>query len=325
MPSATTHSYFILDVYEKLPLERKKFLKAQITNLRCFSQIPDSLQYYKTVNRNRTNKVRLFSKYFHTHKTGEYITTLINYIKYNYYKDNPEVMAFLYATISHYVLDCNINPFIYYYSGVYDKNKKKTFKYKDQKEIIENYIDQYMIRTRENKKVRVCKPYIDVEEIPTYSSELKEVIDFAFKETFKVKGFSNEIEQSVIRMQKSYKKYRYDKHGIKYRAYKVLDLLTPKRTNKYSFLSYYYKHKNIDYLNYSHSTWYYPSEKSIKKEDSYVDLYEYSIKETLEIIDAVNKYIYDDEKISLKRAIRNKSYITGLNLNKEQKMKYFNY
>ena len=254
MPSATTHSYFILDVYDKMPLERKKFLKSQITNMRCFAQIPDSLLYYKTVNRNKTKKVRLFSKFFHTHKTGEYIITLINYIKYNYYKDNPEVMAFLYSTISHYVLDCNVNPFIYYYCGIYEKSKKKSIQYKDKRYIMENFIDQYMIRTREEKKVRVCKPYIDIEEIPAYSSELKEVIDFAFKETFKVKGFSNELEQSIIRMQKIYKKFRYDKHGIKYRFYRIIDFVTPKKAKKYSFLSYYYKHKNINYLNYSHST-----------------------------------------------------------------------
>ena len=47
MPSTVTHSYFIMDVYDKLPIKRKIFLKNEEKNLAdcldCLKEIADDV------------------------------------------------------------------------------------------------------------------------------------------------------------------------------------------------------------------------------------------------------------------------------------------
>lgn len=38
---------------------------------------------------------------------------------------NPQVLAYLYGSLCHYVLDSTIHPFIYYYGGKYEHLIKK--------------------------------------------------------------------------------------------------------------------------------------------------------------------------------------------------------
>jgi len=50
----------------------------------------------------------------HEKKTDEYFLTLIQYIKENGQRENPNAMAFLYGQIMHYALDTSTHPLIYY-------------------------------------------------------------------------------------------------------------------------------------------------------------------------------------------------------------------
>ncbi|MDO5564981.1 MAG: zinc dependent phospholipase C family protein, partial [Eubacteriales bacterium] len=117
MASTVTHAYFIIDVYNKLDINTKILLKDQKEKLKLFAQSMDTLNFYTSANIKKAKQVRAFAEIFHTKKTNEFIITLINYIKLNYYSNNSEVIAFLYGFISHYILDSTIHPYIYYKTG----------------------------------------------------------------------------------------------------------------------------------------------------------------------------------------------------------------
>ena len=46
MPSTATHAYFIMDIYDKLPIERKIFLKDDKELLKVSAQSMDTLNFY---------------------------------------------------------------------------------------------------------------------------------------------------------------------------------------------------------------------------------------------------------------------------------------
>ena len=323
MPSTITHSYFILDVYDRLSSDRKFFLKGQINNLKVFSQSIDPLNYYFSFNIKKDKKIRGFSKYFHTHKCGEYLITLTNYIKYNYYKVNPEIMAYLYSMVSHYVLDSTIHPFVYYNTGLFKKNIKKTYKYNGLHHMLENDIDQFMIMLYEKKKPYKYKVHTEIFENYVFSKELIEVINFSFKETFGINNFYKNYKISIKKMKFIFKHFRYDKWNLKNRIYTFYDKITPSSTYKISFLSYHKKRSCQEFLNKKHGIWFNPTNKKIKSKKSFVDLYLEALFNTVHIIKELDKYIYENKKIDLNKLIKNKSYLTGIDLNKKQEIKFF--
>ena len=184
MPSTLTHTYFILDVYEKLDIDNKILLKDQKEKLKVFSQSLDPLNFYFSFKKEKGKKVRSFAEVFHTTKTQEFLITLINYIKYNYYSNNPEALALLYGFLSHYILDSKIHPYVYYHTGEFNKKKKETYKYNSKHHELETSIDRYLIKKNENIKPKKFKHYNYTFNIDNLSKTLKEIIDFSFKETY---------------------------------------------------------------------------------------------------------------------------------------------
>ena len=97
MPSSVTHSYFSVDVYNRIDKNIKNKLKNNIEDLKTFSQGPDPYFFYD----------------FHLTKRSKEI------YKINY--SNGQVMTYLYGHICHFVLDTTIHPLTIYNTGVYDK------------------------------------------------------------------------------------------------------------------------------------------------------------------------------------------------------------
>lgn len=325
MPSTITHSYFIMDIYDRLPINRKQFLLGQKENLKVFSQSLDVLNFYTSFDFKKNKKVRNFSKIFHTKKTGDYIITLINYIKYNNYSNDPEVMSFLYGIISHYVLDSTIHPYIYYKVGIFNRHDKTTYKYNCKHHVLENLIDQYMVKLRENILPNKFKYYKQL-KINQYNDNLNEIINFSFREVYKISKIDDVLLKSTKNMKLAFKYLRYDPIGIKIRLYSVIDLILPKSIPKISFLSYDIKNKYFDdYLNISHKKWHYPTKKSKKYNYSFIDLYLISLSNAINMIREVDLYIYKDKKVNLENIIQNKSYLTGMDLKSNQELKYFEF
>lgn len=326
MPSTVTHSYFIMDVYDKLPINRKIFLKNEKEKLKVFAQSLDPLNFYTSFNLKKGKSVRNFAYHFHTKKTSEYIITLINYIKYNYYSDNPEVMAFLYGMISHYVLDSTIHPYIYYKTGKFDKKNKSTYKYNSKHHELETIIDKHMIVIRENKAPSKYKHYKYSFNLKEYDNNLKEIINFTFKETYNIKKIDDILLKSIKNMKLVFKVFRYDPYKYKEIIYKFIDFILPNSIPKISFLSYNYKtNKYKNYLNSTHNNWNYPTQKRKKYNYSFIDLYIISLHKTLNIIKEIDAYIYKDKKINLNKILGNLSYSTGVDLSKNQTLKYFEF
>ncbi|MEG2563795.1 MAG: zinc dependent phospholipase C family protein [Bacilli bacterium] len=327
MPSTITHSYFAMDVYDRLPIKRREFLMNDKERLKLSAQSLDPLFFYNITNFKKGKKVREFGEFFHNNKCFLFLETLINYIKYNDYGHNPEIIAYLYGMICHYVLDSSAHPYIIYKTGSFDKNNPLTYKYNHLHGEVETLLDNYFIQEREQVKPWKfnCIDYC-FQQAGNLSEELSEVINFAFQETFGIKNMSNFYCKATAQMRFFFKVFREDSLGIKKIGYKIVDIVTPKKYLRKTVLSYHQPVRNVsNLLNLKHEKWYNPTNKRLSSKESFIDIYLASMFRAVNIIEEIDKYIYEDKKINLKTLLKNYSYITGVDCSKNKELKYFSF
>ncbi len=326
MPSTMTHTYFIMDIYDRLPFQRREFLLHQIPVLKVFAQGMDPLYFYHLCSLKKGKRVREFGAYFHEHQTLQFFQTLINYIKYNDFQEDPEVMAFLYGMLSHYFLDSTCHPFVVYYGGYFQKNQKETWKYNQKHAEIERDIDNYFIWLRE--EVTPWKYFITKQDFLKvhFSDSLKEVIDFTFREVFGIHHMSHFYEQAIKDMYTFFHVFRNDRFGFKYYFYRFVDHFTKPNIAKTYVLSFHQPPQDITtLLNLNHEKWCYPTDKKKTSNASFLDLYLQAMFRTISVLKAVDHYIYRNQKIAWTRVIQNKSYLSGVDCSRESVLKYFKF
>ena len=297
MPSTVTHAYFALDVLQKLPISKRELILDEKDMLRVYGQSMDALFFYNITNFKKGKRQRAFGHYFQKHKTQEFFVTLINYIRYNDYKDTPSVMAFLYGFICHYILDSTVHPYVFYKTGSYDKEDPSTRVYQQWHEHMETFLDNYMLLQREGKIPyhmrydRFCFP-----NLKKLDDSLKEVIDFTYKETFGINHMSTVYEKSIHQMRFFYRFFRNDYWGIKKFFYKMMDWITQKKIYWFEVLSYHIKSEDRwDYLNTSRKTWNHPMNKKETYQYSFRELYIIAINRAVQLINQVDDYIEGNE------------------------------
>ncbi len=289
-----------------------------------FAQSVDCLYFYNLISFKKGKRVQEFGSYFHRHKSQEFFINLINYIKYNHYYKNPEVMAFLYGMISHYVLDSTIHPFVYYKTGSFNKEEKESYRYRNHHDYMEVVIDNYMIKAKEIINPYHFKFYKECFSLEPFCDELNEVIDYAFKETFHVSHMSKFYYQALRQMYFCLKHFRYDKTGIKMKLYQGIDFIKPKNTFQFKAISYHRKlTEEKKYLNFDNQTWNHPCLKREKHNESFIELYMIALHKANDIIKDTNSYLKNTKKIKLEKLFPDLSYLSGKDCTKNQSMKYF--
>ena len=326
MPSTMTHSYFAIDVYKKLSKAEKNRI-SNLEDLKLFSQGSDPYMFYHFLIGKKAKYYGNLQYYLHSRKTQEYFINLINYIVNNNLSNNKQVIAFLYGTICHYFLDLNIHPFILYMGGKFKRHDKSTYKYNAKHQEIEYDIDRYLIMKRENISVNKFKIHKEIFGNVNLNKELLECINVVVFDTYGFKDMGDKYRVSVKYMKWFFYLANYDRFGIKYNIYKIIDKITPQSVINVKELSYYNKNINLEYLNEDNARWKDPYIKDKYYNYSFFDLYEKSLNEAVKAIKTVNKYIYGNNRdiTILKNIFTNLSYVTGYDCDLELEAKYFKY
>lgn len=326
MAGTITHAYFVLDLYDRLSIRSKELLIDYKDLLKLFAQSNNVLYFYDAFNLKKDKSMRNFGYYFHRNKTYEFFSTLINYIKYNNHQYNPQVMAYLYGMLSHYVLDSTINPFTIYKTGKFNKNDKLTYKYNNKHVEMESYFDNYLLRLRTGINPYKFKCHKYLFNINNIDKDLIEVIDFTYREVFEINDFHKYYFKSCDKMKKFYKVFRYDRFGLKKMIYSFIDFILPDNHLRKVPLSYHISKKGKkDFLNLEHKRWYNPTDKRTKSDQSILELYTSSLWKCENMIKDINQYLYYDKKINLKKVIGNLSYENGKDCSKKRELKYFEF
>lgn len=326
MAGTVTHAIFAMDLYDRLSIRSKELLIDYKEDLKMFSQNTDILFFYNITNFRKGKNIRDFGYQTQKTKTYEFFSTLVNYIKYNNHQYNPQVMAYLYGMLSHYVLDSTMHPFIIYKTGKFKKENKNTYKYNHLHNEMESYFDNYLISLRSGSNPHKFKCYKYCFNVDSFSNELIEVMDFTYREVFNINNFHEYYYKASKQMKFFYRLFRYDPIGYKKLFYSFIDFVSPKSCLRKVPLSYHINKKNKKwFLNLEHKTWYNPTDKRTKSNKSILELYTESLYKCENMIHDINQYLYYDKKINLKKVIGNLSYETGKDCDKKRELKYFEF
>lgn len=313
MPSTITHAYFSADIYERLDNTKQKLLDNYKEQFKTFAQGPDVFFFYKLFNF-KAKKVRDLGRYMHRQQTGDFFVNLITTIKEKELVNNPEVIAFLYGFIAHFVLDMTIHPFVIYKSGIFKKNQKGTHKYFGKHELIELYIDCYLIKNRGKIKPSNFKSHLFCFKSIDISPTLEVLIDEVFAKVFNYQKIGAIYKSSLRCMKSFYKYFRNDKTGIKKIIYGLLEVFP--FNVKLKAISYNVKLDNDDYyLNLTKDPWV----LSLTTDDIYnyslIELYSIALSRAIELINTVNEILEGTTDNSVLNVLfPNLSYLTGRNL-----------
>ncbi len=322
MPATITHSYFMKDLYEVLPNSITS--KIDLNRSKMFAQSTDSIMFYNLLSIKPSHNLRKFQYYFHTHKTNDFFINLLDYVK-EHDIDDKDTYSFIVGFITHFVLDSNIHPYIIYKTGFFDKKKKETYKYNGIHHFMETFLDNDLIKRRENTdpyKFNISKFCFDTKK---FSNDLNNTIDYTFYTTFNIKNMSYKYYRSLKQMKTYLRLFRMDRFGIKKFFYKIIDTFTPRSMFRFEAVSYHLpledKH---NYLNNNHTMWKNPVDDNITSTESFVDLYLRSLEEARNISIKIFEYL-NGKDIDLKSLFLNKSYVSGLDCDIEKELKYFEF
>ena len=313
MPATYTHHIFTKDVYKSLDTNIKQKLDSDVFDL--FGKSFDALFFYKPK----------LGSYMHKNHANLYFANIIRYLRENHETHNRELLSYLYGSICHYVLDSTVHPFIYYYGGKYDKNDKKTYKYRGHHDYLESMIDAIIYQERYHKPI--YKGHIGSEVFPKikFTSNLSRTIDQVYFDTFEIEHGSKIYFKGYKRFRFVYKHLMSSRFGIKKKCYSLFDLTYVVSSLKLQNFCYYVKKLDYSVLNLEHKKWYYPVDKKISFHYSFYDLYDVAVVKAVKLITLIDESLDKDEKAIKKvlKEIGNLGYGTGVNENRKVTMKYF--
>ena len=278
MPSYKTHSIHSELVYNQMD----KRINIDLEDLKSFAMGPDTLisSDYKTF------------KLAHRYRVKDYFMLLLKLIKDNKLLDNSEAMAFLYGQLDHFVLDAITHPLIYYMTeGEAPKYSTKPHG------LCEMWIDDYIMQEYDALDVF----YYDKTKIG------KDVKDLITELNGKIYGSVNagKSYEKGINMLSIYDSF----------IRRNLILIAPFATKlaKVGPITFNEDTTRVrPYLNLERKIWYDP-ETLEPHTESFDDLFNKAFEATLELINDVNKHLYEGKTLKNPLILNNTSYNTGIN------------
>ena len=326
MPAIITHNIFAKEIYQLMDEQTKKIVKPAYSHYVNFSQSFDNFSYYHIFSQKKNKMIKDLGKAGHRKNTQAYFINIIRNIINNNLIYDSECRAYLYGSINHYCLDSICHPYIFYKSGVWNKSDSSTVKYRGLHTKLEFNIDALLYEHKTEKNIIKYKFINDLVPKINFSNNLKTVIDQTFKQTFNKENISFYYNKSIKWARFLYKWGVYDRFGIKRKIYLVFDKLFPNKNSNAADISYYKKNISTEDLNLKKKIWYHPSDDSLKFTYSFLDLYDLAIQKSTMLIKEVNKILTGEQDIKkLSKTIKNVSYLTGLDITKNQQLKFFEF
>lgn len=328
MPSSMTHSYFGKDVYDKVNDKTKKKLKDYVEDIKTFSNGPDIFYFYNLMLTKKDKRIKKIGYTMHRKEINNYFINLVNYINDNNLNNNKQILAYLFGSICHFVLDSTTHPFIFYKTGNFDKNDPKTYKYNGLHQEMEYYIDIYMIFNNEKIEAKYFKVYKNIFNYHELDPKLLKLITEVNKDTYNIDNSGYYYEKSIKDMKRFYHIFNYDRYGIKKIAFKLIDKLSSKKRVRKEVLSFnIYHNKKVHYLNLEKKEWNHPANLEEVYDYSFIELYRIAITKATNIINEVMNML-DKKKIDerkIRDLFKNISYATGKNCEEKHPLQYFEF
>ena len=308
MPAYYTHYHFAKKVFQELPDNLQKEINYEYYLL--FAQSFDFLYY------SRNKDINTLAHAAHSKNTQAFFLNAIEQIS-NFKNQKPYILSFIYGTLTHYVLDSTFHPYIFYKTGVYKKEKPETNIYNGQHTRLEVQIDKYFYNKEHQDIFNKAKLYKIYDNITNPSLEAINYLNTVFYKTFYKKDIGTSYFKCLKRWRFVQKYFRRDSFGFKKLIYKFLDLFP--NHQKLQYFSSKITDISLSDLNIDKKEWFNPADKNIKSNLNVDELFDLAITRYNNIVQNLQLDSYRDKSFPIK----NISYLSGLDLKENKKLKYF--
>ncbi len=230
--------------------------------------------------------------------------------------------SYIAGYLTHYTLDVNTHPYIYYKSG-FSQKEYNPFKvrYSLLHRKLETNIDQMMHNIATTNIPRKEKIWELVKGEEKQLDVISKILSNAINNVYDRRTTAKDIRKSL---------------KVMTFFIKILNNITPSQRqimelgenitigeNVVTSLIQDTKHHSLDFLNLKKSHWHMPWDKDYKQNTSFIELYNKAIEEGVQLISSLSDYAYN--RISnqeLMDMIKNKSLKTGEDSDLDIKFKY---
>lgn len=285
MPSYITHAIFGRELLQEFNNENK-------------SRIIDNNYMAKYALGPDLSRFTNSYKATHREKTREFLMMMIWYVKENKLYNNPQTLGKLFGHISHYFLDINIHPLVYYNALGCEKVGKIS-----PHTLIEGYLDEYFRKEKKLNNVKLLKGCNVNEED---SKIISETYDLIYNE----EKIISSMRKSLIILS-----------NLELIVMKLPKELLTKIARFNDFLDINQLTRN-EILNNNYGEWLNPMTGKLcykSMNDMYVD----ALNQSLEAMIIVSNYF--DNKVDIRtveKLFQGLSYNTGIDWKLGQDMKY---
>lgn len=319
IPNVITHGLMALDVYNKL--EVSSVQRAIDKHPRAYllgSNGPDILFYYKALpwQDGALNKeVQHYGNRVHVEAINEFYEVAIQTICDMNDQENKEILiAYVAGHLQHWALDSLAHPFVFYRGGeIAGSTKFWHFRY-------ESMIDSLMVTYVKRRKLQEIK----AEKFVDVSREERRVIA-SFYNMLLYRVFGIETKPEVIdEAIRTFKKALFFLYDPKNHMTPLIQMVENKFFEPWELTSHIVNSKfdtEHDILNLKHEVWSNPTNIDETSTQSFVDLYDDSIKLGQALIDELENVLLGGE-YRFNEILNNCQYDTGRPVGQE--MKYYN-
>lgn len=313
MPSTITHEYYYRDVYDRTNNTFKNtFDMETYRKYSLFAQGHDAFLFLNFWN--LFQQRRNFEKvnYMQDHDFKDICLELIQLIRTYGLEDSKELKLMLYGFIMHHILDSTIHPYIIYEAEKFGLHAA-----------VESYLDRWMIEKNEESNPKKYPVHKIIPTLPEVEPSTIQVINEAFFHVYHYRNFGSNYIKALHQVNPFLYLFRYDPMGIKKIGYHMVDQVYP-TDSKYFWLSYHNQFEGYSqYLNDEHRVWMNPVDSSIVSTESFVELYERAILESVRILNDLEEAIRNDARFEdFEKIIPDVSAIHGQKCNQDLKFKY---
>lgn len=315
MPSTITHCYHHRDVYDICSSSFKYQYPEEFYHLHSvFAQGHDALFFSNFWKLCEFNKKRNQAIYLQDHKFQDFCVEFASLIKDYGLEDAKSLKLLLYGYIMHHILDSYVHPYIIYETGTSGMH-----------ELVESYIDKYMMEKREGKDSGKYKVHKMMAKPPRLEGCELKLVNEAFFNTYGFENFGKTYIDALNQVNLFLRLFRYDPTGIKDWGYRLIDKanLTSLR---FSFLSYNHDYSGFEYyLNEELRKWFNPCDENITSISSFFELYWNAVEDAAKIISELEIAINDKGSTTeIRDIVPNVSAIHGLSCDLELSFKTLN-
>ncbi len=313
MPGLITH-FICGDVCIKR-LKNNELKNMLIKNRQIFNvgtQGPDIFFYYIPCLYKKS--IYMLGNTLHKSKIGTFFSSLINFIDEIENKNEKQTAAsYLAGYLTHYALDANTHPYIYYKSGFkVQGDKTKKIRYSVNHRNFETNIDILMLKLISSKKPSDKKLWEFIKVSYKESKITAGILSKTIKDVYDVNISANQIYNAIYSMYAT-NRLLQSKTGRKKVFMEFIENFTIKENIITSLIHEQEANGKIDFLNLKKSKWHYPWENEKENNHTFTELFENALSDSISMLEAEQSFLNKDiSKDEFLKIIGNKSMETGI-------------